>query len=246
MPNKYSQNDEDSIIDSIFKKIGTTNKTFVEFGVGNPPKYQCNSTNLVVNHGWNGLMMDAGLDCDGMRDGLFKNKPVKFEKTIVTVDNINKLISSYIDMKVIDMLSIDIDYNDYWLWKAINVINPRVVIIEYNPSIGPNFSYTVPYNETDWFNEYDAGHMGRLQPKLYHGASLSALNVLANTKGYFLVNCDRAGVNAFFVRNDLKEKIKSVSVEDAYVSSKYRDKKFGGWKEQWNIIKEKEWIEIPS
>lgn len=244
MPKKYSQNNEDRIINSIFEKIGVTNKTFVEFGVGNPPKYQCNSTNLVVNYGWNGLMLDSGLDCVGMSQGIFKDKPVSFEKTIVTVTNINKLIGKYINSKTIDMLSIDIDYNDYWLWESIDIVTPSVVVIEYNASIGPYLSFTVPYNETSWFHEYGSGHIGRLQPKLYHGASLSALNKLANRKGYFLVKCDPSGINAFFVNNDFIGKIDKISVENAYVSNRFRDGKFGNWKKQWGLVKNKEWIEI--
>lgn len=240
----YSQSNEDSIITDIFNKIKTTNKTFVEFGVGNPPKYQCNSTNLIIKHGWSGLMMDSGLDLSGMQTGIFKDKPVNFEKVVITVTNINDLISKHINSKTIDLLSIDIDYNDYWVWEAIDVIVPRVVVIEYNASLGPSLSLTVPYNEIDWFNKYETGHMGRLQPKMYHGASLAALNKLAIEKGYFLVGCSSSGVNAFFVINDCKGKISKLSVNKAYVSNEFRNRKFGNWKNQWNLIKNKEWIKI--
>lgn len=111
----------------------------------------------------------------------------------------------------IDLLSIDIDGNDYWVWKAMTAIRPRVVVIEYNSSFGPDRSVTVAYDPS--FRRYEKHPSG-----LYYGASLQALNKLAAQKGYFLAGCDSAGVNAFFVRDDLADRgIAKIEVSRAFV-----------------------------
>ena len=96
----------------------------------------------------------------------------------------------------IDLLSIDIDGNDYWIWKAIEAVDPRVVAIEYNASLGPRDPLICVYKP-----EFDARAM---HPSgWYHGAALTALTRLANRRGYALVGCESAGVNAFYVRREL-------------------------------------------
>jgi hypothetical protein len=92
----------------------------------------------------------------------------------------------------IDLLSIDIDGNDYWVWQSITVVEPRVVVIEYNARYPPGLSWIMPYNPRNQF--WDDG---------YFGASLSALEELGRQKGYVLVGCDFTGTNAFFVRQGL-------------------------------------------
>ncbi len=93
----------------------------------------------------------------------------------------------------LDLLSIDIDYNDYWIWRALTVVKPRVVIIEYNASFPPPISLVVPYEpKATW-------QVGTN----YSGASLEAMTRLAHTKGYSLIGCNFTGINAFYVRNDL-------------------------------------------
>jgi hypothetical protein len=110
----------------------------------------------------------------------------------VTVANINAILEQGGMTGEIDMLSIDIDNKDYWVWKAIDVIRPRLVVIEYNASLRPPLSLVVPYEPTP---TPVGGN--------YFGASLEALVRLARTKGYRVVGCCFAGVNAFFVRDDL-------------------------------------------
>lgn len=107
----------------------------------------------------------------------------------------------------IDLLSIDMDGNDYWVWKAISEIEPRVVIIEYNAALGAEKSRTIPYNP-----EF-VRHSG----SLYHGASLRALTNLAQDKGYCLIGCEGSGINAFFLRQDItQEFFLELSVADAF------------------------------
>ncbi len=236
----YSQNGEDGIIEFIFTKIGTTNKFSVEFGVGNG--FECNTIYLLEKKGWKGLMMDYGADQNIQWKGVIKKawynrklglianiqKDLAFFKKIilrtkrsrrfqidiksekVTAENIQNLFKKYNVPKNFDLLSIDIDYNDYWVWKAIADYSPRVVVIEYNSSILPTESKVVPYDpEAKW----DGTN--------YFGASLLALKNLGLNKGYSLVGCDNAGVNAFFCKNELLDGIKIKDIKDLYRPPRY-------------------------
>jgi len=113
-------------------------------------------------------------------------------RSLVTAENINDLLRQGGMLGEIDFLGIDIDYNDYWEWKAIDVIAPRVVTIEYNATLRPPMSLTVPYDPR-----------GAWDGTNFYGASLAALVALGAAKGYRLVGCSIAGVNAFFVRAEL-------------------------------------------
>lgn len=128
----------------------------------------------------------------------------------VTAENIQDLFLKYSVPKNFDLLSIDIDYNDYWVWKSITDYFPRVVIIEFNSSIPPNESRVVPYDP-------DATWDGTN----YFGASLLALKNLGSKKGYTLVGCDSNGVNAFFIKSDLIENASIPKIEKLYHSPKY-------------------------
>jgi len=189
----YAQNDEDGIIQEIFRRIGTTDRTFVEFGVESGA--ECNSVKLLVE-GWRGLWIEAQAGhADVIRRRfapfLGHGKLTLLERT-VSAENIDALIAEGGMGGEIDLLAIDIDYNDYWVWKAVTAVRPRVVVIEYNASLRPPLSLTVPYDP-----------QGRWDGSNFYGASLEALVRLGHEKGYRIVGCSIAGVNAFFVRDDL-------------------------------------------
>ena len=134
----------------------------------------------------------------------------------ITKKNINQLIKNSGIEGDIGLLSIDIDGNDYWIWKAIDVISPRIVICEYNSTFGSRESVTIPYTET--FNRTRTHYSN-----LYYGASLRALCVLAQKKGYVFVGSNKAGCNAFFIRKDIVGKIPSVNYRSGYVKSRIRE-----------------------
>ena len=94
------------------------------------------------------------------------------------------------------LLHIDLDGNDYWIWKQIDKFAPRILILEYNSVFGSENSWTVPYQAD--FYRFNAHYSG-----LYWGASLPALVELSSAKGYDLVGCNSAGNNAYFVRKDV-------------------------------------------
>jgi hypothetical protein len=189
----YSQHDEDGIIQEIFRRIGTSKRSFVEFGV--ETGVECNTVKLLVE-GWSGLWIEANAQaCKGINaifDAFLKDKRLTLTQSLVTAENINKLIENAGLKGEIDLLSIDIDFNDYWIWKAIEAVSPRVVVIEYNAGLRPPMSLTVPYQP----NRAGDGTN-------FFGASLEALVRLARQKGYRVVGCNISGSNAFFVRDDL-------------------------------------------
>jgi hypothetical protein len=189
----YSQNDEDGIIAEIFRRIGTTARSFVEFGV--ETGVECNTAKLLVE-GWHGLWIEANpTSAAAVRQNFtafIAQGRLTLRESAVTAENIDALLENGGVRGEIDLLSIDIDNNDYWVWKAIRVINPRVVVIEYNATLRPPLSLVVPYRpDAQW----DGSN--------FYGASLDALVRLGAEKGYRIVGCSLAGVNAFFVRQDL-------------------------------------------
>jgi len=209
----YSQNGEDGIILQIFSRVGVTNRRFVEFGVGDGR--ECNTANLAIHFGWHGLLMEANEGDVATAKRYYRARlgpsasAVKIVQSWVTAENINETIPKNGMEGEIDLLSVDIDGNDYWVWKAIDCIGPRVAVIEYNASLGHE-PITVAYDPN--FDRYEKHPSG-----FYHGASLAALDKLAKTKGYVLVGCDSAGVNAFFVRREVaQDSPPPVSPEKAY------------------------------
>jgi len=236
----YSQNCEDGIIEYIFSKIRTTNKFSVEFGVGDGFESNTvnllekeNWKGLMMDYGsdqniklsnvvkkvWSNRKL--GLKNNIQKDISFfkkiinrKNRTQSFQLDIknerVTAENIQQLFKKYNVPKSFDLLSIDIDYNDYWVWKSIVDYNPRVVIIEYNSSIPPTESKVVPYDsEAVW----DGTN--------YFGASILALKNLGFEKGYTLVGCDSHGVNAFFCKSELLKNFQIQSIDNLYRPPQY-------------------------
>jgi hypothetical protein len=211
----FSQNGEDGIIEEIFSRIGSTNKYFVEFGIEDGR--ECNTRHLMERKGWQGLLMDGSESNCAYANQLAKLSGTKVICSFVTADNIESLLNEARAPKDMDMLSIDIDGNDFWIWKAIKNFQPRVLVIEYNASYPPPEKWVMPYNKN---HIYDGTN--------YFGASLVALNELCDKKGYTLVACDKAGVNAFFVRNDLVgDKFLKQDVHYFYSCPKYGALFFG-------------------
>lgn len=193
----YSQNDEDGIIQEIFRRIGMQAREFIEFGVDSG--LECNS-HYLLHRGWHGLWIEGD-------PGLYRQIGHKFRPVIkdgrlkvihafATRENIEHLIAENRNAREADgepdFLSIDIDGNDWYVWEAIASIRPRVVCIEYNGKFPPDYS---------WKQAYDAKHIWDKTD--WQGASLKAMELLGREKGYVLVGTNLTGVNAFFVREEL-------------------------------------------
>jgi hypothetical protein len=137
------------------------------------------------------------------------------------------------------LLSLDIDGNDLWVWRAITAIQPRVVVIEYNAAFGPGRSLSVQYDPAfDRFKYHPSG--------IYHGASLSAMANVGREKGYVLVGCESHGVNAFFVQRELATSADLIEMtpEQAYYEHAWRAAKFGATEAQFELIRHLELVAI--
>ena len=211
----YSQWGEDGIIQYLISRIVIENKIFVEFGVQDYS--ESNTRFLLVNDNWTGLVIDSS--SESIKHIRLQEYYWKYDLTaicdFVTVDNINDLISDTVTGSI-GILSIDIDGNDYWIWNAISVISPQIVIVEYNSSFGNQHAVTIPY-QPDFSRE--KAHFSRL----YWGASLPAFCHLASRKGYSYVGSNSAGSNAFFVRKDSAGSLKECDFRKSFVESKFRD-----------------------
>ena len=189
----YSQNDEDGIIQEIFRRIGTTDKRFIEFGVQNG--LECNS-HYLLHKGWSGLFIEGSAkyvrEIQNRFRPVIKTGQLKVKNAFITRDNINELFTSEGFSGEIDLLSIDIDGNDYYVWQAVKAVNPRVVVIEYNGKFPPDLEWKQAYNSKHIWDGSD-----------WQGASLKAYELLGRELGYQLVGTNFNGVNAFFVRQDL-------------------------------------------
>lgn len=193
----FSQNGEDGILLYIFTLIGVTSKKSVEICAGTG--IECNTANLIINHGWQALLVDGDrANVDVGRDFYARCRdtfysPPTFVHAWVTKENINTLLEENGFKGEVDLLSLDMDGVDYWIWEELVSINPRVVVLEYNEALGFE-RVSVPYDSK--FNRF-------CKDPRYWGASLSAYCALAMRKGYRLVGCNRQRLNAFFVRNDV-------------------------------------------
>jgi hypothetical protein len=195
----FSQFDEDGILLYLFSLLGAAHKTSVEIcaGVG----YECNTANLIINHAWDGLLVDGNPENVRVARAFYGRYPDTFWRppTIlhawVDAETINDRISENGFTGEIDLLSLDMDGVDFWIWKAITCVNPRIVVVEFNDCIPADISVAVPYDRSFMCSDEKPGYLN---------ASLAAWVKLGRDKGYRLVGSNRNALNAFFVRNDLR------------------------------------------
>jgi len=187
---QFSQNGEDGVIEHIFNNIGFASKIFIEFGFDFKEN---NSRALVENHGFSGLFVDGReYQCE-LVNKEYRGSSVFAHNAFLTAENINSVISNYFEGEI-DFLSIDVDGVDLHLFDSINVVEPRVVCIEYCSSIGKEMSVTVPYKEDfDRLKEHQSG-------MFCNGSLLATIRVLRKRCYRFVGTV--YGLNAFFVRND--------------------------------------------
>lgn len=175
----FSQNGEDGVLEKIFDLIGTQSKFYVEFGVEDGS--ECNTRYLREHHHFSGVMMDMK----------YENPSLQLYREVIDAENINDLFAFYKVPYEFDLLSIDIDSNDFYVWKSIQY-QPRVVIIEYNPNHPPLADKVVVYDPRHLWDE-----------TTYYGATIVAMYRLGRSKGYSLIYADNNGVNLFFLRDDI-------------------------------------------
>jgi hypothetical protein len=189
----FSQSDEDGIIQEIFRRIGVTNRRFLEIGAGDGRE---NNTAYLLACGWSGTWIEADPHAASASLRICAVPIAEGRLAVVgaaaTPANVNELVRDSGLAGEIDLLSVDIDGNDLHVMTSLDAVRPRSVVVEYNASYRP---------PVRWVMSYDPDH--RWDGTNYFGASLSAYTDLLASRGYALVGCNLAGVNAFFVRADL-------------------------------------------
>ncbi len=214
----FSQYGDDGIIQYLIRNLNIQNETFIEFGVEDYS--ESNTRFLMMNNNWTGYVLDGSAEnikALESRNWLWKYD-LRCKAVFIDRDNINALLADS-HFTNIGILSIDIDGNDYHILSALDLsmLNPAILIVEYNSNFGMERFISIPYQKD--FNRTQA-HFSNL----YWGASLSALTHEAKAKGYSLVCCNNAGNNAYFVRTDLiNDKVKIADVDKAYRISRFRE-----------------------
>ena len=211
-----SQWGDDGIIQYLLSQVAVPSDTFVEFGVEDYS--EANTRFLLLNDNWRGLILDGSAESmSGVRASeLYWRHELVVVDAFITRENINQLIGSAGFRGPIGILSIDIDGNDYWVWEALDVVDAAIVIVEYNSVFGSQRAVTVPYDPA--FRRA-AAHPSHL----FWGASVRALCLLAERKGYAFVGCNTNGNNAYFVKRALAGNLAPLTAEEGYVRSRFRE-----------------------
>lgn len=188
----FTDQGEDGIIHYLLGQMENVPSFFVDIGSGDCIKSNC--ATLAVHYGWKGLFIDRNKRQLSIGKEFYRKivpgHELEFIESEVRVDNVNELVATA-KTREIGLLSIDIDGNDYWIWKAIEYIQPRLVVIEAKVEFGIR-NLVVPYGS----------HNHHQADKMYNGASVEALRILGREKGYKLVGANRPGYNLFFVKNE--------------------------------------------
>lgn len=214
----YSQFGDDGIIQWLVQRIGPRiEKKFIEFGVGD--YYESNTHFLLINNRWEGFVMDGdpvNIRCV-QKSPIYWRYGITARNRFVTRENINFLLKES-GFEKIGLLHIDLDGNDYWVLRDIDltVLDPDILVLEYNSHFGNDWPVTIPYDPN--FTRHAAHYSG-----LYFGASLSALNNLAEQKGYFFVGCNSAGNNAYFLSNKHLSIIPKFEAKEGFQEASFRD-----------------------
>jgi hypothetical protein len=186
----FSQNGEDGVLVEILNRIGPTHRYFVEFGIQEGVEGNCVLLADVL--GWSGLFIEADADGFAQVSRKYAGSRVQVVQELVTAERFDDILTAAGVPAEPDVLSIDIDGNDVYVWDALERFRPRIVVVEYNSGIAPERPQAQPHDPDRGWDGSGA-----------FGSNLAALDVVAARKGYRLAHSDLAGVNAFYVRADL-------------------------------------------
>jgi len=185
----FSQNGEDGVLLELLRRTGDGSRYFVEFGAGDGRE---NSTLFLADVlGWSGLYIEGDPERAALIESKYGDTGVRTMCANVTPGSVDAILSAAGVPAEPDVLSIDVDGPDYWIWRGLKQHRPKVLVIEYNASLGPSAVLVQPPDRSDGFDLTN-----------YGGASIAALRALGETKGYKLVHTELTGNNAFFVRSD--------------------------------------------
>jgi hypothetical protein len=209
----FSQGPEDGVVAEIFRRIGMRDRTFIEIGAGDGRE---NTTRLLLMLGWSGVWVEGSAkSCAAIRRdfaGPLASGQLMLIEAMVTAENIETLLAEAGAPTHVDYLSVDLDMNTYYVWRALGRYKARAACIEYNASIPPSHEFVVPYDPA---GVWDGSN--------FYGASLKSLELLGSSEGYRLVGCDFYGVNAYFVAEgeDLSGFVGPFAAEKHYMPPLY-------------------------
>jgi hypothetical protein len=213
----FSEFDEDGIALFLLAVGGSPTRRFVDIGAGDCV-FASNTANLALNLGFDGLFVDAeesriehGRRFYARHPDTMVRPPV-FARSFVTRENVDEVVTEAGFTGQIDLLSIDIDGNDYWIWQALKCVQPRIVIAEAHPELG----------REEWVMPYEPGFVARdAPPGTWMGASPAAMIQLADSLGYRPVAANMYGFNIFFARGDVAERLPTVALDDLFRHGSY-------------------------
>lgn len=209
----FSQFGDDGIIQYLTSIIPVKNEHFIEFGVEDFSESNCRF--LMMNNNWSGFVIDGNPENIQKlkKSYYFWKHDLQAVASFITKENINTLLSSFKD---VGLLHIDLDGNDYWVLKELELerLNPDILILEYNSVWGEEKKVTIPYDPTFYRTQ---AHYSNL----YWGASLAALKELAQERGYFFLGTNQAGNNAYFSHARHQGLFKDLEVKTCM--AKYRE-----------------------
>ena len=242
----YSQWGEDGIIDWLVSKFPKIPKNFLE--IGTQDYKESNTRFLLINRNWDGFLIEA--DKTAVKDiksqRVFWKHRLKVKNEFITKNNINEIIKKFNVPKKLGLLSLDIDGVDYWVLNELSVLDPSIIICEYNSLFGKKKSVTVPYK-----NNYSRSE--EHYSNLYYGASIKAFINLMKTKNYFLIGTNSAGNNAFFIKRNHWNKANKLIIEKKVFDAKFRESRnvkgnltFLNKKKSLELIKNKLMIDLKN
>lgn len=211
----FSQWGDDGIIQYLINYLDIENKVFIEFGVED--YLEANTRFLLMNNNWSGLVMDGSSSNISKikKSEIYWKYDLIAKSAFITAENINQLIEEEGFNGEIGLLHIDIDGNDYWIWKALKVVKPVIMIVEYNSVFGCERAITIPYKSDFVASNSHFSY-------LYFGVSILSLCDLAKENGYSFVGSNSAGNNAYFVKNEFLKDLKPLTAKEGFVASKFR------------------------
>ena len=206
---RFSQNGEDGVLAELVRRIGAQRRTFVEIGASDGRQ---NCTRALLEDGWSGVWVEGDAAAAATAREVAAARPVEVVQAFVDRDDVVERLGAAGADERADVLVIDVDGNDWWIWRALagGGWRPAVVVVEYNPHIGPLLDWRLPYDPAQCWDG-----------SARYGASLQALARLGRRLGYALVHCDTTGTNAFFVQRALAASLPAGSARRHFAAGQH-------------------------